>query len=396
MVIVGGGIAGLTMSLCLAQRGVESVVLEKGQFSDETGAGIQLTPNATKVLFSLGLAHVLQQRAIEPQYLLIRSWNSGSVVLRWALGQRIRTKLHAPYLVLSRSELIEILVDSIRTRPEITLQPSEPVLDFDVGAHGPRARTHKGHYTGQCIVAADGVQSTIGRTQAKPSTRFIGAVAWRTSVPVDLLPSGLRMPRVNIWWGRDSHFVHYPVKGGSEVNCVGVVQRSVDDAQPWHQIGDKQQFREDFAGWHRDVQLLIDQAPSDGCFVWTLAQRRPLRNWWYDGNVVLIGDACHPVLPFLAQGAALAIEDAQVLATLLSRCEGYSLVDHRFSQLQDAFVAFQKLRYRRVRSIQRRSMQNARIFHTSGLLAKMRNLITPTVVPLMLESIYSYDATSVR
>ena len=372
------------------------MVLEKGQFSDETGAGIQLTPNATKVLFSLGLAHVLQQRAIEPQHLLIRSWDSGSVVLSWALGQRIRTKLHAPYLVLSRSELIEILVDSIRTRPEITLQPSERVLDFDGGVHGPRARTHKEHYTGQCIVAADGVQSTIGGAQEKPSTRSIGAVAWRTSVPAESLPSGLRVPSVNIWWGRDSHFVHYPVKGGSEVNCVGVVQRTVGDSESWHQIGDKQQFREDFSGWNQDIRSLIDQAPPDRCFVWNLAQRRPLRKWWYDDNVVLIGDACHPVLPFLAQGAALAIEDAQVLATLLCSFKGYSHSEHRFSQLRDAFVAFQTLRYRRVRSIQRRSMQNARIFHTSGLLATVRDLITPTVVPRMLESIYSYDATSIR
>ena len=214
------------------------------------------------------------------------------------------------------------------------------------------------------LVGADGIYSTVRTTIFGSETpTYSGDIAWRALVSAAGLPDAIVRPVVKIWWGPGKHFVHYPVRDGTLVNCVGVVARR-DEPQPGSRIepGDSEEFRNDFAGWHRDVQALIDGTARDGCNKWALFDRPPMPRW-SDHRITLLGDACHAALPFMAQGAAMAMEDAAVLA----RCIADGGDDPR------SLERYESLRRDRTAQVQRRARLNARIFHLSGPVAWMRN-----------------------
>jgi salicylate hydroxylase len=240
-------------------------------------------------------------------------------------------------------------------------------------------------HEGDLAVGADGIHSVIrSALWGEELPRFTGNVAWRALVPVERLPEGLVPPMATVWWGPHKHVVHYYVRGGALLNCVCVVEKKGWEVESWTERGDYQELKSDFAGWHEDVQLLIDNADRDSLFKWALYDRAPMSRWG-QGRVTLLGDACHPTLPFMAQGAAMAIEDAAVLAGVLA-------TEH---EIPAGLARYEDLRRARTAGIQNGSRRNATVFHLTGVRAWLRNRAARAARHRTMERLYSYNALEV-
>lgn len=381
ILVAGGGIGGLTAALCLAKRGHEVTVFEQAPEFGEVGAGIQLSPNCTRVLHDLGLERQLLAYASLPEALEFRNWRSGRVIGRLALGERTVRRFGFPYYHIHRADLLRVLVDAVRQVPNITLLCDAEVRCFKQGAP-VRLTATDSDYGGDVLVGADGIHSII-RTElwGEDRPRFTGTLAWRTLVPTNRIPDGLVRPMATAWWGPGAHFVHYFVRHGESMNCVGVVDKTGWEVESWTERGDRAEFAADFAGWHDDVRRLIDHAERESLFKWALHDREPMAQWG-KGRVTLLGDACHPTLPFMAQGAAMAIEDAAVLAGCLA--DGLDA--------PAALQHYEQLRRDRTARVQRASRRNARIFHLAGLRAWLRDRAAGHVAGRTTDRCYRYNA----
>ncbi|MDH3643048.1 MAG: FAD-dependent monooxygenase, partial [Gammaproteobacteria bacterium] len=214
--------------------------------------------------------------------------------------------------------------------------------------------------------------------------RFTGNVAWRALVPVGRLPDGLIRPMSTVWWGPHKHFVHYYVRGGDLVNCVCVVEKEGWEVESWTELGEYSELKSDFAGWHDDIQKLIDSADKDSLFKWALYDRAPMSRWG-EGRVTLLGDACHPTLPFMAQGAAMAIEDSAVLAGCLAQG----------TDIPASLQRYEDLRRERTAEVQNGSRRNATVFHLTGIKAWLRNRAAGSARGRTMERLFSYNALEV-
>ena len=309
VLVVGGGIGGVTAALCFARCGFDVQVFEQAAEFGAVGAGIQLTPNATRVLHDLGLEEALREVAFLPEAVEMRDWNSGRMLTSNPLGAQLVADYGFPYYHVHRADLMGVLVNAAQAHPGIRLQNSAEVTNIDTNATGVSLEVAGTHYPGALLIGADGIHSTVRSDLFGPQApRFTGNVAWRGLVPADRLPKGLVHPVASVWWGPHKHFVHYYVRGGALVNCVCVVEKDGWEVESWNERGDHSELKSDFAGWHETVQVLIDNMDPEECFKWALFDRPPMTRW-SRGRVTLLGDACHPTLPFMAQGAAMAIED---------------------------------------------------------------------------------------
>lgn len=315
ILIAGGGIGGLTLALALAQRGFEPVVFEQAGRLEEVGAGLQLSPNGTRALASVGLLDALQAVAVEPEGKKIRLWNSGESWSLFDLGPVAVAEYGFPYLMVHRSDLQSVLLKTLRERMPEALRLGQKVVGFDQHDNGVRALLGDGTAVdGALLVGADGVHSSVrAGLFGAGNADFTGCMAWRGVIDASRLPERLMRPIGVNWVGPGRHVITYPLRDGSLMNFVGVVESSDWQSESWTARGTREECAADFAGWHPDVHTLIDNIEEH--FRWALLSRRPLERW-HEGRVVLLGDACHPMLPFMAQGAAMAIEDAIVL----SRC----------------------------------------------------------------------------
>ena len=305
--VVGGGIGGLTAALCLARAGHNVQVFEQTDESVATGAGIQVSPNAARVLHHLGLQDALMTKGFLPKATQMRSWRSGRVISETTLGDVALERYGAPYYHIHRADLMDMLVSAVSAEPTIRLNVSSRITNFSQDATGVRLVAGEHEHQVDLLIGADGIHSSVraclwGDQQAD----FTGNVAWRMLVPVNRLPEGLIAPSATVWWGPGKHFVHYLVKGGDYVNCVCVVEKAEWQAESWVAAGSMSELQADFAGWHDTIQQLLDQTDDGTLFKWGLFDRAPMRTWGID-RVSLLGDACHPTLPFMAQGAAMAI-----------------------------------------------------------------------------------------
>ena len=382
ILIAGGGIGGLTAALCLAARGFDVTVLEQADSLKEVGAGVQLSPNATRVLHALGLEAALRRHAFLPQGTQFRHWRSGRVINESPLGDAAVARYGMPYYHIHRGDLLSVLAQAVHDAPGITVTTAARVLGFRDSAQSVAVETAGGHHDGDVLIGADGIHSRV-REQlwGAEMPRFTGNIAWRMLVPADRLSNGLIQPMSTAWWGPGKHFVHYYVRGGELVNCVCVVEKQGWQVESWTEPGDHNELISDFAGWHDNIQQLIHQTDSNTLFKWALFDRPPMARWG-KGRVSLLGDACHPTLPFMAQGAAMAIEDAAVLAGCLSA-------------EKDATVALQRyesLRRARTAGIQRGSRRNARVFHLSGVAAWWRDRAVRWAGARARDQLFSYNA----
>ena len=383
--IAGGGIGGLAAALCLAREGIESAVFERQPALAELGAGIQISPNASRVLHHLGLAERLEACAFQPEGTEFRSWRSGRVVTRTELGPAALAAYGFPYHHIHRGDLLQVLAAAAEQSRGISLHTGAEVTGFETTANGVRitvAGSEEAVRDGAALVGADGIHSTVrAHLFGSSSPTFTGNVAWRALVPVERLPAGMVRPVTTAWWGPRRHFVHYYVRGGALVNCVCVVEKRGWEVESWTQRGELAELRADFAGWHQDIQRLMEQMDANALYKWALFDRPPAPQWG-KGPVTLLGDACHPMLPFMAQGAATAIEDAAVLASCLANAD----------DVAEALGRYAALRQKRTAWIQRLARRNARVFHLSGLAAWARDRAAKRSGERVVKAVYGYDA----
>jgi len=385
VLIAGGGIGGLTAALCLARGGNNVSIFEQAPTFGEVGAGLQLSPNCTRVLHDLGLEQPLRRSAFLPEGTQFKQWDNGKVIGESMLGASAVERYGYPYYHMHRQDLMGVLVEAAEEASNIELHTDVQVQGFTQNDQGVRLISGDLTHQGDLLIGADGIHSVIRAGlwgEAKP--RFTGNIAWRALVPAASLPEGLIRPMSTVWWGPGKHFVHYYVRSGELVNCVCVVEKKGWEVESWTESGDYNELKSDFAGWHSDIQQLIDHAERDSLFKWALYDRAPMPRWG-KGRVTLLGDACHPTLPFMAQGAAMAIEDAAVLAACLS---GGDDVANKLARYED-------LRRDRTAGIQKGSRRNASVFHLSGMAAWLRNRALKTAQNRTMDSLFSYNALEV-
>lgn len=349
VVLAGAGIGGLAAALAL-DPGVEARLLEQAPALTEVGAGLQLGPNATRILARLGLADELGAIGFEPEANEVREAASGALMLRQPLREVARRRWGAPYLHVHRADLQAMLSAAVARRPNVSLRLGARVEAVEPEA--ARARLAGGETVeGEALIGCDGVRSAVRQAlwgEGRP--RFTGMMAWRGTVRAADLPAGLIRPVTAIWTGRGRHFVHYYVRGGELVNFVGVVERPDWTGESWFDRGDRTELARDYAGWPREVQALIEAAPE--AWRWGLFDRPALPRWGR-GRTSLLGDAAHPMLPSFAQGASQAIEDAATLGRHLTPGADPAA----------ALAAYEAERRDRAARVQALSRRNARLFH---------------------------------
>jgi len=364
VIVAGGGIGGLTAALTLAAKGFRVVVVEQADRLEETGAGIQLSPNATRVLSALGLAERLAAVAVAPSALAVRTYR-GRQIVRVPLGSFAQHRYGAPYWVVHRADLQAALVGAVRANPDIILRLGARAEDFASHANGITVQLHTATATedehGIALIAADGLWSTL-RTRLGDRTppRFAHRTAWRAMLPARLLIPEFRETVVSLWLGPDAHLVFYPVHAGEALNIVAIVR---DDwhAAGWSADGTREELLAHYSRWPPRVRNLL--ALPERWLKWALYDRARFRRRGKE-PVTLLGDAAHPMLPFLAQGAAMAIEDAYVLAEQLGRRP-----DHPAQALR----LYERRRARRTARVQAAARWNSRVYHFGGLAALARN-----------------------
>ena len=365
--IAGAGIAGLTCALSLARTGQSVVLIEKRAHLDEVGAGLQLSPNAARILIDLGLGKALMRAACEPLSLDVALGRSGKILARVPLAGQMAELYGAPYLVIHRADLQQILLDHVRSIGSIRLLVGRTPRALEQSEHGvvlsvTNQQSEMEQIKGRALIGADGLHSGIAdlmgdTSKARPS----GFQAWRGTVPIHAVPSLLDRQRTTLWLGRQGHAVTYPLQGGQSFNLV-VVTREKQAELGWSREGDKRVLQDRLRHW---VPLSPLIEAMDHFKIWTLYDRPP-RAQWTKGRCVLIGDAVHPVLPFLAQGAALAIEDAASLSLCLTRYP-----DHP----AEAFTTFARIRHVRAERVQQTARRNAQIYHLAWPMSLARDRV---------------------
>lgn len=360
VIVSGGGIGGLTAALCLIHHGHDVTVLERAPELGEVGAGIQVPPNAMKVFRKLGIDEALEATAFKPEALEARMGISGRKLFRAPLNASTERRWGAAYLHIHRADYISVLETALRQRVPDGIQLNSDVGGYTLEGSSVIVHTSDGRaISGDVLIGADGIQSTIrAQMLGAESPTFTGNVAWRAIVPVELLGGLAPPPTACIWMGRGSHCVTYRLKRGTLANLVGVVERDDWTTESWTERASKQDALEDFGSWHPVITSILQN--STDLFRWALYDRLPLKTW-VDGPVALLGDAAHPMLPFMAQGAAMAVEDAWVLAHHLS---------HRAAP-EDALRAYQDARHSRASKVQAGSRANAKTFHKRSIPAQL-------------------------
>ena len=384
VLIVGGGIGGLTTALCLAAKGIRSVVFEQSVDFSQAGAGIQIGPNASRVLHQLGLEAKLRRTAFLPTQAEIRQWKTGRL-LSINVFDSNAGEGGFPHYHLHRSDLISVLADTAQESPLIQLQTGAKVVEITQTEAQVELIENGSRHSGEALIAADGIHSMVReKLFGLDAAQFTGNVAWRALVPANKLPRSLG-PVAGVWWGPGKHFVHYYVRGGSMVNCVCVVEKSGWHVESWVERGERDELKRDFTGWNDTIQMLISHMGMDDCYKWALFDRAPMQQW-SKSRITLLGDACHATLPFMAQGAAMAIEDAAVLAECLNGRTGAAI------DVANGLIEYENLRKTRTRKIQLGSRRNATIFHLGGVKAWVRNQsMIANPAKRIMQSIYNFD-----
>lgn len=373
MIIVGGGIGGLAAALACGQAGARPQVLERAATFSEVGAGIQMGPNVTRTLHAWGLAQDLKEIGFVPRKLDAKDTQTGQIIGTLRLGQRSLDTYGAPYFTVHRADLHRVLLKKIMSSGQAELHLDSEVQGLQQNADGiqisgsnlPASLTELSQSA--AMVGADGLWSKTRQFVVPPTApRVTGLLAYRALVPMRSIPEKLRLQDVNVWVGPRVHAVLYPVKCGEYLNLVVVVQgpppASLDD---WDHAGNKQDLEAAMGPIHADLRNMLAAVPA--WRLWPICDRPPIKgpHEMAKGRIALLGDAAHPMRPFLAQGAGMAIEDAAELARSWARAD---------LQVEDRLQMYAQARWARNAQVQQRSIRNGQIFHLQGPLRWGRNV----------------------
>lgn len=369
ILIAGGGIAGITAALSCLKAGFTVEVFEQTPEMSEIGAGIQIGPNAARVLHALNLRPALEEIGSQPASQEMRFGPLDLNIFRSSLGDDAQQKYGAPYYLLHRADLITMLGDALEQRASGSLTLGRKVASYSKDIDGAALHFDDGSQArGDVLIAADGIHSVLRSQMMGPQKpRFTGNVVWRTMVPATDRLKKLIPDSMCIWVGPEKHCVTYWLRGGELLNFVGAVERDDWTSESWLETGDKSEFVRDFGGWSEPIAAVIEAAEE--CSRWALFDRDPQPRW-IDGPVVMIGDACHPMLPFLAQGAAMAIEDAWVLAAELKNMS-----------IPEALDSYQTARLPRASKVQAAARARMHSNHQTTILGQLK-----TYAPMWISS----------
>ncbi len=387
--IVGGGIGGLTTALALSQNAHDVTVFERSAGIREIGAGVQISPNAGRLLHSLGLGAAYSEISVNPHRVVLRRWEDDSIIRATDLDESFLSQHQVPLANVARNELVEILGSAVAARANVTLKFSTHVVSVEPGDSSSEVILADGSSQSfDIVIGADGIHSVVRPCVGgidKP--RFSGSAAYRALVPrsaVEDLPID-----VTNRMGPDRHVVSYFIgRNRSHLNLVCISPEDSWETESWTEQGTMEDLYSRFEGWSPDFLSLLGRI-EEPIFRWALYDREPLEQWGI-GTTTLLGDACHPMLPFMAQGSCQAIEDAIVLARCLS--------DANTSDAASALRRYEDARQGRTAQVQTSSVMNRDLFHmVDGKEQKDRDLIFSISPPGMsiLDWVYEYDALTV-
>ena len=384
--IVGAGLGGLAAAVTLLRRGHRVRIAEQAPTLVEVGAGIQVSANAMKVLDRLGLRATLEPQAVRPQAFEFRRFDDGELLHRLPLGEPHEQRHGAPYFQLHRHDLHDALRSAVNTLDAQALVLDARAVVLHETADAVSVSFERGApWRADLVVGADGIKSMVRRhTVGADNPVFTGQVAWRCTVPIERIAPAQRTDVVStIWCGPRNHAVTYYLRNGELLNFVGCVERAADEEswtarRPWQELSD------DYAGWHPMVRAVIDAVDRDQCFRWALNRRTPVERW-SSAHITLLGDAVHATLPYMAQGAAMAIEDAAVLARALD-------LD---LPLAEQLVAYHRHRAPRTARVIRESDEMGELYHIADAAAMRQAFVERDIARSRNEWLYPYDPWSV-
>ena len=392
ILIAGGGIGGLTAALALLDKGFDVDVYEQATELREVGAGLQLSANGTRVFHALGVGEALKALSCEATGKEVRLWNTGETWKLFDLGAESIARYGFPYFTVYRPDLLGVLGDAVRRRKRDAIHLDSKCTGFTQNNEGIRLQLENGaNVAGDALIGADGVHSRIRQGLfGADQPAFTGIIAWRGVIPMERLPAHMARLVGTNWIGPGGHIVHYPLRAGKLMNFVGVLERSDWQVESWSTRGTTEELAADFRGWHADIQTML--RGIDTPYKWALMVRAPMKRWTA-GRVSLLGDACHSMLPMLAQGAVMAIEDGYILA----RCFAEAGSDGRA-----ALERYENARRERTRRAVEGSAANAKRFHNPKLAdpAEAKQYVdrewAEERIAERYEWLFRYDATRVQ
>ncbi len=394
-IISGGGIGGLTAALCLIQKGWDVQVLEQASALTDIGAGIQISPNGMNVLRQLGLEEQILQAGFLPKSNELRIGKTGAQVFQIPVKEIAPKRWGAAYVQIHRADLLRILADRLEEQRAGSLRTNAKIISYQQDDKSVTAQFATGEeIAGDILIGADGIHSQIkAQILGRDAPRFTGNVAWRMTVPREKLEPLLPPETGCVWVGAKRHAVTYYLRQGKLVNLVGIVERDDWQEEGWTIEGKKEDALADFENYHPIILNIIAQAEQH--HLWALYDRAPLEKW-VEGRVALLGDACHPMLPFLAQGAVMAMEDAWILGEMLGEVLGAQNTD-----IVQALKSYQSLRFHRTAKVQAAARANMHLFHRRTKLSqfttygamKLAATLSPALIHKRMDWLYGHDVT---
>ena len=391
--IIGAGIGGLTAALALLQLGLDVDVYEQSTDLKEVGAGIQISSNGTRVLDALGLQEALAHVEVISSRREIRHWKTGETLDWFDLGESEAQRYGTRHMMLHRSDLHNVLADAVLRLKGDAIKLGKRCVDVvQYDEHTDVRFDAGGTISAAFVIGADGIHSKVREClfgEDKPE--FAGCKTWRGLVPMKRLPAHILRNVGTNWLGPNGHALHYPVRRGTLMNFVSTIERDDWRVESWKAEGTIDELASDFCGWHADMHAIIRNI--DTPFKWALMVRRPM-DCWSKGRVTLLGDACHPTLPFLGQGAVMAIEDGYVIAACLKKY---------FADPSYAFARYEEIRRERTAAVVRKSHDIRRQAFRPALADNNKVAASPVEREWRLERVeerldwlYTYDATAIQ